>query len=118
MKGGEPMFVFLVAMLLQAPELRGEYLCHGYAADGSYDLLLTIEKREENYLVIWKTNEVKAKGLGIRHENDLAVLIVGPQGTGGIALYRITKGGLEGIWAVGDGRVYTETCSVGPPSRA
>ena len=113
------MFLILMLALFGNPiEVRSEYVCHGNSPNGTYDILLSVEKKEANYNLTWKTNEVQAKGVGIRDGNNLAVLYVNPKGMGGVMLYRVSRGGLDGIWSGGDGKVYTETCTVGVASMA
>jgi hypothetical protein len=112
------MFLFLTLVLLHAPEVRGEYLCHGVTLQGDYDILLQVEKKDDNYFFTWRTNEVKAKGLGVRNGDSLAVVYVNLQGRAGVVLYKVFPARLEGTWATGDGKSYSETCSIGLPSRA
>lgn len=112
------MYFFLLILLQAPPAMRGEYLCHGVTPQGSYDVLLSVEKKSNNYLVTWHDIAIKAKGLGLRSDNTLAVYFVSDKGQHGVALYNISLGGLEGTWAVGDGKVYTETCTLGWPSKA
>lgn len=113
------MFLVLVVILLAPqPEIRKQYLCHGVTPTGSYDVVLIIEKKEDNYLLTWITNEIKARGIGLRVDDTLTALFVNPKNEGGVIHFKITKVGLEGSWAMGSGKVYTETCSLGPVSKA
>ena len=111
--------MYLLLLMLLAPvELRGQYTCHGTTVNGKYDVFLSIEKKDDNYLLTWRTTTIQAKGIGVRDGDVLAALFVNPKDAGGVILYRITKGGLEGVWAMGSGKVYTETCTLAPASRA
>ena len=111
--------MYLLLLMLLAPvELRGQYTCHGKTPQGQYDVVILIEKKDDAYQLTWITNEVKAKGIGVRNGDVLAAFFVNPKNEGGVVLFRITKGGLEGIWSMGSGKVYAETCTLAPASRS
>ena len=113
------MFMFIVLVLVAPVELRTQYMCHGKTPQGKYDTVLTIEKKDNAYILTWASAAgISAKGIGVRSEDVLAAMYVNPQSQGGVILFKITKGGLEGIWTMGTGQVYKETCTFGLASNA
>ena len=105
------MIPLLLAMQLSAPPVLQVYVCKGNTPQGEYVHLLKIEKKDDNYFLEWSNDDKTAsKGLGMRTDNTLSVVFMTAQGNVGVASYRITKDGLEGGWAGGDGKVYVEKC--------
>lgn len=101
----------LVSLQTSTPKLLDKYNCKGTDPDGEYTTTLTIEQKGDNYFLAWP--EVGSQGMGMRLENDLAVVFVTQRGGVGVALYKISDGQLGGFWAAGDGMVYAEICTAG-----
>lgn len=110
------MIALLLVMQIVATKpvpIEGKYLCRGQTPQGPYDMALQITTEENNFFLVWTSNKVEAKGLGVRIDNAFSAVFMTHQGNVGIITYRITRGMLEGYWAAGDGKLYKEVCSVG-----
>lgn len=127
---------FLLAVLALALLIRwagaavspvGTYTCQGTQHEGEpYTMRLLVEELGSTFEFSWQVEvDVPPKrwitlmgGLAIPAGDHLAVAIVGPKPPSGergvgVAHYTVKPGVLEGVWARGDGEIYSEKCSSG-----
>lgn len=108
------MFILLVMALLQTPEIRERYECHGATSQGAYDISLEITREGENLSLYWiRPQGIQARGRGLVSGEQLIAVFVNDREQFGMISYRITKGGLEGVWFSGSGMQFFENCAVG-----
>ena len=101
------MTTFLLALaLLQAP---ANYTCEGVNEDGKYAVKLEVHQHGDNYFLVWTDETGSYEGFGIKEGDKFAAVFV-VQGGVGMVLYEDKGGVLDGVWAVGDGKKYTEVC--------
>lgn len=112
------ILTLLVLLFVQAPELREQYLCQGSTPQGSYEMVLRIEKKDDNYHIAWLTPQgVQARGVGFVEGEHFTAVFITVKDNIGVISYRITKVGLDGKWISGNGMKFTENCSFGVQSK-
>lgn len=106
----------------KAGKLVGTYECTGVSPGENkekYSLSLSVKQRGDHYDLEWsgKSSQI---ALGILTGDVLSVSILTLKGDkdgaimvfpGGVGAYVANGGMLNGKWAIGDGKVYTETCT-------
>ena len=111
------MLSVLLALALQVlpnhpivpPE--GVYECVGNAPQGEYRMTLEVKKDGDTFYFVWQDKVIKAKGVGLRTDNFIAVVYQLDTGDVGVSHYKVVPGGLVGKWSAGDGEIYPELCS-------
>jgi hypothetical protein len=95
--------VLLVACVstAAADEVVGRYAATGVDPQGrNYKGDVQIEQIGKLHVVLWKLEGSAAyKGIGIRQGDKLGVGYAGPGTKFGIAVYKVSGGTLEGVWA-------------------
>lgn len=108
-----------LALAPQEGDLSGYYTCAGVEANGKkYQGVVTIERKNEVYVVQWSVGGSSFAGIGVRSADTVAVGWAAPGPAGqilkGVNLYRVEKGPrLVGRWTSlpGPGVAQAETLS-------
>lgn len=102
----------VLSLLTEPPKVMPEYACSGMNPDGTlYEISLAVRQEGKNYFLDWSSRGTEMVGLGLRQNDQLAVVILNKHDNSiGVVLYTVKQGQLEGLWTFGGGQVFKEAC--------